>query len=249
MTIKIITAFHKPYPLPEAGPYLPLQVGATGKADIIPAIARDDTGENISRKNPTFCELTGLYWAWKNLGTDVGGLCHYRRYFGSRKNRSLLDEEEILTLLSDADIILPEKRHYWIETRGKQYAHAHNAADLICTEQVLREKFPAYLPEWQHMLDTRSGHICNMFIMRRDRLNAYCEWLFDVLFTVESRLDISGYTPNDQRVFGYLGERLLDVWVWTNDLRIAEVPMLNLESQHWPKKIWSFLKRKTGRKN
>ena len=76
MTTKIIIAMHKPYKTPEESVYLPLHVGAEGK-DMIPGLTRDDTGENISSKNPMYCELTGLYWAWKNLDADAIGLVHY----------------------------------------------------------------------------------------------------------------------------------------------------------------------------
>ena len=249
MSISILIAMHKPYPAPRCSIYLPLQVGAAGKADLSPGIARDDAGKNISEKNRSFCELTGLFWAWKNLDYDVLGLVHYRRYLGNRKfwlpkEDRLLDEAAVRSLLAGHDIILPQKRHYWIETRESHYVHAHHAEDLGCTEAVLREKYPDCLPAWRHMLDSRSGHICNMFIMRRELLGEYCTWLFDILFAVESRLDISAYSEKDQRVFGYLGERLLDVWVETRGLRAAEVPMITLESQHWPRKITGFLQRK-----
>lgn len=33
----------------------------------------DNTGDNISLRNPNYCELTGLYWAWKNLKCDYIG--------------------------------------------------------------------------------------------------------------------------------------------------------------------------------
>lgn len=249
MNTKIIVAAHKPYWFPEDVAYLPLQVGAAGKADIRSGTARDDSGENISDKNRSFCELTGLFWAWKNLEAEAVGLCHYRRYLGYQrfwlpKKERLLSGAEIESLLSTHDIILPRKRHYWIETRGSQYAHAHHREDLTCTEQVLKEKHSDYLPAWQHMLSTRSGHICNMFVMRRRLLDEYCTWLFDILFEVESRLDISAYSEKDRRVFGYLGERLLDVWVECRSLHTAEVPTVNLEHQHWLKKGSEFLARK-----
>ena len=249
MNIIIIVASHKPYWFPENAAYLPLQVGAAGKTDICSGIVRDDSGENISEKNRTFCELTGLFWAWKNLDAEIAGLCHYRRYLGNQrfwlpKKERLLSGPEIESLLSTHDVILPHKRHYWIETRGSQYAHAHHGEDLACTEAVIREKYPDALPAWRHMLDSRSGHICNMFVMRRGLMDEYCTWLFDILFAVESRLDISAYSEKDRRVFGYLGERLMDVWVENCGLRAAEVPTVSLEPQHWLKKGCGFLRRK-----
>ena len=57
-------------------------------------------------------------------------------------------------------------------------------------------------------------------------------------------MDITGYSANDQRVFGFVAERLLDVWIETEQIGYQELPVVNLENQHWPKKILSFLKRK-----
>ena len=247
--MKLLISSHKPYWTPTDPLYLPLQVGAYSKPAFGAEWARDDTGDNISSKNATFCELTGLYWAWKNLDADVYGLCHYRRYFGYRrigrdKKDCILNAGQIEKLLANHDLILPRKRHYWIETRESQYAHAHHIEDLSCVEQILTERCPEYLEAWRWMLNTRSGHICNMFIMRKADFDAYCIWLFGILFEAEKRLDISGYSAKDQRVFGYLGERLLDVWVRRNQKTFVEVPVINMETQNWPKKAMTFLRRK-----
>ena len=77
--IKIIVATHKPYEMPIDKMYMPIHVGAEGKDNI--GFQRDDCGINISDKNYSFCELTGLYWAWKNIEFDYLGLVHYRRHF------------------------------------------------------------------------------------------------------------------------------------------------------------------------
>ena len=82
MNIKVIIAAHKEYPMPECSCYLPLQVGRALNPGI--GYTADNTGDNISDKNPNYCELTGLYWAWKNLPADVLGLVHYRRYMGKK---------------------------------------------------------------------------------------------------------------------------------------------------------------------
>lgn len=48
---------------------------------------KDNEGDNISAKNPYYCELTGIYYAWKNIPAEYLGLVHYRRYFKG-KNKS-----------------------------------------------------------------------------------------------------------------------------------------------------------------
>ena len=65
-SIKIIVAAHKKYQMPNDKMYIPVQVGTEGK-EKIERYQPDNVGENISKKNPYFCELTGLYWAWKNM--------------------------------------------------------------------------------------------------------------------------------------------------------------------------------------
>ena len=116
LDIKILVAAHKKYWMPEDACYLPLQVGRAGKPDI--GFVGDDTGDSISQKNGNYCELTGVYWAWKNLPADVIGLVHYRRYMGKKNGivgliqryrnplGSILDGKDIEKLMKKSDIIL-----------------------------------------------------------------------------------------------------------------------------------------------
>ena len=53
--IKIIVASHKKYRMPEEDMYVPVQVGAKGRKDI--GMLRDDSGDNISEKNPIIVNL------------------------------------------------------------------------------------------------------------------------------------------------------------------------------------------------
>lgn len=82
MDIKVIVATHKQYRMPSDNCYMPLHVGKQGKVDL--GYLGDDSGDSISEKNGHYCELTGLYWAWKNLKSDYIGLVHYRRYLANR---------------------------------------------------------------------------------------------------------------------------------------------------------------------
>ena len=251
MDIKIVVATHKPYWMPEDPVYYPVFVGAEGKTKI--GLCPDNTGENISARNDHYCELTGLYWAWKNLDADYLGLVHYRRHFSSRrwtadKKKRVADGRCLERELEKAPILLPKPRHYWIETTYTHYAHAHHSNDLDTARAVLAENDPEYVPAFDAVMNQTSGHRFNMFVMRRDLLNQYCEWLFQVLFEMEKRLDISTYSANDARVFGFVGERLLDVWIQKNDFSYSDLPYVFLDKQNWPVKAYRFLKRKWDRK-
>ena len=84
MSIKIFVMTHKQFEDPTDSMYVPLQVGHAISPEL--GYLADDTGDNISRKNKSFCELTGIYWLWKNFHTcDYIGICHYRRYLINRQ--------------------------------------------------------------------------------------------------------------------------------------------------------------------
>ncbi len=249
MKIQIIIATHKKYRMSSDPLYLPVQAGAALHSAL--PYTGDNTGENISTRNAGYCELTALYWAWKNLDSDYIGLCHYRRYFaghGKAVKRDLwsriLTLPEAESLLTAVPVLLPKKRNYYIETGYSQYVHAHHAQDLIVTRAILAEKYPDYVSAFDSTLKRTRGHRFNMFVMRFDLLDRYCTWLFNVLSDLENRLDFSSYSDYDKRVFGFIGERLLDVWVETNGIFYRELPVLHMESQHWLKKGTAFLIRK-----
>lgn len=246
MDIKIIVATHKKYWMPKDSMYLPVQVGHAGKEDL--GYTGDDIGYNISEKNANYCELTGLYWTWKNLKADYLGIVHYRRHFsvkrGKDKFERILSRKDAAELLCTTDVLLPKPRNYYIETNYSQYAHAHHAIDLDTTREILCEMYPDYVEAFDRSMKSTKGHRFNMFIMKRDLADQYCQWLFDILFELERRLDISEYSKNDARVFGFVSERLLDVWIETKRLRYREIPYIFMENENWYKKGVSFLKRK-----
>ena len=106
--IKIYVAAHKEANFPKDKIYVPIQVGAEGKKDL--GYVRDNTGDNIAKKNANYCELTALYWIWKNICnvTNVG-ICHYRRYFAkniwSNNERKFIDKETIMIITSDNKLL------------------------------------------------------------------------------------------------------------------------------------------------
>ena len=178
-------------------------------------------------KNSSYCELTALYWAYRNLKADFIGLCHYRRF---------PDLKEVD--LKKYDVILPKKRHYYIETVYSQFAHAHGPAGLDKAREVIKNSFPDYLDSFDSRMKKRSLHIFNMFIMKYDMFISYCDFLFSVLEKIEKDLG------DTDRLCGYIGERLLDVYLEKNQIAYQEVKVIETEQVNWAKKIFGFLKRK-----
>ena len=150
--------------------------------------------------------------------------------------------------MSSCDVLLPIPRNYYIETNYSQYVHAHNKEDLDTTREIISEMYPEYLAAYDSSMKKTIGHRFNMFIMKKDKFDAYCKWLFDILFELENRLDISDYSDNDARVFGFVSERLLDVWIETNNIPYKNLPYIFMENQNWFSKGFNFLKRKIAKK-
>ena len=84
----------------------------------------------------------------------------------------------------------------------------------------------------------------NMFVMRRDLFDQYCEWMFSILEEIENRVDISGYDAYEARIYGFVSEILLDVWIEANKINYKEQNVSFMEPQNWLKKGGLFLKRK-----
>ncbi len=222
--------------------YQILHVGPNENA--LPEYLRDDSYENISDKNANFCELTGLYWIWKNCSKDnIAGLVHYRRYFTTRlddilytyfkKKPRVLEYKKIEESLKHYDIILPTPEKVFRTVR-QSYIDVHNEEDLCLTRDVISEICAEYLDSFDAIMNSHKYYYANMMICSKEVLDAYSEWLFSVLFCLEKRINIDKY-PDDyqKRVFGFLSERLLQVWVYHNRLKVKEFPAFNTEERRY----------------
>lgn len=255
MDVKLFIACHKACDVPTDSIYLPLHVGAEGKDSI--GFERDDTGDNISNKNPLYCELTGLYWCLHNLEYDYLGLVHYRRYFTlksksyQKKNgelSSVLTREELEPLLNQYKIIVPKKRNYYIETVYSHYAHTFDGNQLNVTRKILEELHPEYTRAFDSFMNQKKAYIFNMFIMPKELIQEYCDWLFPILFELDKRIDTSSMSSFEKRYVGRVAERLFNVWLFyqleTKRIlpnEIYEMPYLYLGKINWRKKIQGFL--------
>ena len=272
----VVVATHKPFKMPKDKMYIPLHVGAEGKfeSDGNPldlGFQKDNTGDNISEKNAQFCELTGLYWAWKNLKADYIGLVHYRRYFrgvgkslkaekDDKRFSRILTYKQLKPLLEDYSIIVPKKRRYFIETLEQHYAHNHYIEELNTARDIIIEKYPEYKDAYMKAIGRTWGYMFNMMILRHDLLDEYCTWLFDVLFEMEKRFEEKSKENNhsgkeltsfENRYPGRVSERIFNVWLEyqlengrIKQSDIKEIPFMYMEKINILNKGVTFLKAK-----
>lgn len=242
--IKLLVSCHRLFPVPEHPLLVPIQVGTALSGEHFPGFLHDNEGENISAKNPAYCELTAQYWAWKNLRADYCGFFHYRRYLypdtGAKlpyriegtPTPELLDRlgyGRFSELISHYDMILPKGEDMRLPVR-EHYANApfHHRRDLDLMEALIRKRRPDYVPAMEKYL---SGTVCyfgNIFIAGWEVFEDYCGWLFPLLEEFDRRADVAGYGPQEGRVDGYLAERLLGVWATHHwELRQLELPRVH----------------------
>lgn len=217
---------------------------------------KDNSGMNISAKNNSYCELTVMYWAWKNLDCDVCGLMHQRRYFDfSGKNIYAYDNQkklpkpyrifdtpnektlseicadyENISALTDRYEIIASVRENIFESVRSQYDRndRKNFDDFGLVCDIINERYPEYSKSAEKYLDGHFAYYCNMFIMNRQIFERYCQWLFDILGEFEMRKPKELQNP---RECGKIGERLFGIYMTyiidNTDIKWAEIPRIH----------------------
>ncbi len=229
--IKILVCCHKDDIKATQPPYMPIHVGKA-LSDVDLGIQGDDTGDNISEKNASYCELTGMYWAWKNLkGVDIIGLCHYRRYFDFHNQcRWLMPHDEftpdkfstfdlsvpesVIRSVREGKVVVAKPLHYMYKLAINYYS-LYISDDFRTLEQVVAETQDERIVEAFNFVMHRNNAFMpyNMFVMSWSDFDEYCSWLFGLLWEVEKRTDISHYDPFQKRIYGFMAERLFNVWL------------------------------------
>lgn len=237
MNVKIFVSTYKDYELPHAEGYLPIFSGASVNPDFHGQYQGDNTGDNISDKNSSVNELDVLYWGWKNVKADIKGLCHHRRYIGKKKGirdySNLLTVNDIQELLKVCDIIVPTRRKFYVISA---YAHYKNSKanmkavhkkDLDTIREIVIKLCPDYLDTLEKVYHSTSAYMLNMFIAKAEIYDAYCEWLFPIIFEFEERIKL--YREDRSRCCGAMGEFLMGVFFIKNGYIIKEMPILERE--------------------
>lgn len=219
MAIRIYTMTHKKFDVPDDSMYIPLQVGHAVHEDL--GYLGDDTGDNISEQNCYYSELTGIYWIWKNVkDLDYVGVCHYRRYLINEKGK-VFTRQELVQILQKVDVITTKRvklRYPYYEG----YRVTHHIENLDATGEVIRELYPEYYPTFERLVHGEETYFGNIMVCSKKIFDAYASWLFSIFFEVQKKVDIDSYDDYHKRVFGFISEILLLVWVRTNKLSVYE---------------------------
>lgn len=201
----------------------------------------DNTGENISNKRKSFCELTVHYWAWKNQIADYYGLCHYRRFlsfsnqiykendfgvvehsiidneFVSRFGlfeQQMRDEIEKYDVITNTLIPVSQTGNYIsVYDYCKQNPSSYYEKDIDTLFKVIKDLYPEDYSLAKQFFAEDKNCWYNCYVMRADIFNAYSQWLFDILFEFERRIDTTNYTQEQLRMCGVLGERLWGIYL------------------------------------
>lgn len=246
--IKILVCCHQKVDWLKNDIYVPVHCGKIANK-INLGIQGDDTGDNISSKNPNYCELTALYWAWKNwCDIDYIGLNHYRRYFCKDKLMPtsrvyvyesvsiaadhIVMENDIERYLCLYDIILPKKNYCPFNLRT-EYSYMLNSIEYKRCKDVVMRLFPEYIPSFEQIMYYGNSYsACNMFIMKWELFDKYAEWMFSILFELEKQLCIDGYTGYYKRIYGYVSERLLNIFVLHHNLNAKYLPVAMISNTY-----------------
>ena len=183
---------------------IPIQVGAalTGKRI---CEVRDNTGDHISEKNREYCELTALYWIWKNTSSQYAGLCHYRRHF--ELNEDLLDQlckSEVDVAVTVPILNFPSVKEVYRQDHVKQ--------DWEIMMEAIRILQPKYQKAAEEVEKGIYYYGYNMFFARKEIVDDYCSWLFPILSYCEGHCE-KKEDPYQNRYIGFLAERLLTIYL------------------------------------
>ncbi len=216
---KIYIACHKPCEVPSDSVYTPIHVGRA-RSKVKLKMIGDDTGDNISQKNNTYCETTGQYWVWKNVSSqdvEYVGFCHYRRFFDYK-----LTEESVDSLFADSTDVVISSPHFRYNTMQQTLLMYVSSDDVVIVKSVISRLYPEYIPTIEKHLLGVWDYPYNMLICRKEMFDKYAKWIFDILMECEKNIKLSPYSRG-RRIFGYIAEFLMPVYFIHNRYKIKHI--------------------------
>lgn len=232
MDSPIYVVTHKKYGVIQDKPYIPICVGNAYKND---DFLSESVGDNISHLNIKINECTAIYWIWKNTCSPYVGINHYRRYFYNddiMNSGNFLDSHHIHAIMQEYDMIVPMAVRSEFCTCMEIIQNSIDKDAFENGRTILRnimlERQPAYVTVFDDVMNGHKGILLNMFVMKREIFNEYCQWLFSFLIEAAEKIEVEKYDAYSKRVIGFFAERMLTVWLTMHPYKMKELPVLLL---------------------
>ena len=189
-----------------------IQAGAA-LTDISLTEIKDNTEENISTKNRMYCEMSAVYWIWKNTNHDWVGIEHYRRH--------LLVKPTMLS--EDIDAILPLP-YICYPDEATQFLRFTTKDVLNTLLKALKDLHPDKYEEYYNIIFGKYQYTYNMICVRKKVFDDYCSWFFEITEYMETMAD-SVPEIKETRALSYVAEVLTNLYFMSNqkNLRIRHV--------------------------
>lgn len=238
--ITLFCVYHKESALFQSDAVKPIRSGgARAKTSI--GFLRDDTEDNISKKNAIYGELTANYWVWKNYlkrfpELQYIGFCHYRRFLGFKKPpgkgnafgsmrffaqfllnfKKRYSQKNILKYISGYDVILPGLTHFSTSVYD-QYLEYHRKEDLDNMIKTVKTHYPEYEKSLNAVLGGKSIYACLNYVMKKHLFEEWMAFVFGVTEKLEKISDWNMFLNQNEakkhRYAAFLAERLFKVWL------------------------------------
>lgn len=253
--INILICHHKQYQYIKSDCLIPIQVGSDLSPDVLDYCIQDNIQDNISYKNKQWCELTAIYWQWKNVEADYYGLFHYRRYLSFNGDVGFFMEDtlddKVIEKYGLNDVSIREKCNNYdimtapfddvystlnrscVMTVYEHYTLEHEKKDIDAVIGIIKNNYLQYYDSAIAILNGKKCFFGNVFVMRKEYFFEYCEFVFGVLSKFERISDIEDYDAYQARVYGFLAERLTNIYLnyvimKNKDIRITQLGLLQI---------------------
>lgn len=184
-------------------------------------------GDNIDNLNPWYCELTALYYMWKNSAANIIGLEHYRRFFAvtSKEGWRRLTKQMANDMLDKADLIVTDFYHRRGYSAYQWFADSKYMTWLDAFATVLEDHKTNLGVQFINYLKGPKLVQCNMFIGKKPVIDLYCKDLFTFLHDYDEKV---GLDESNLRIDGYLAEHFFGFWLEIADVKLAKCDKLEM---------------------
>lgn len=189
--------------------YIPVRCGAVYDERENVTMLGDDTGDNISEKRNSYCELTVQYWAWKNVKADYYGFCRNDCCFSLSYPLFSSHSFDIALLKNET---IDQKRY--ANVLEYVLSDFYHFDELVITSvlDAIKYTYPDVLPFANKYLKSTTVQTCGMYIASKEVFNQFCQFQFTILDALGRTIDMTNASSERKQLSVYLSTHLLAIF-------------------------------------